>query len=111
MPQTPMQFLIRMRCPSVGVLFPFAGTVRAGQTAVHVCRRGVGWPYRLCRNNPPDAGPRSCVMQKFTRSLTREIEVGGERVAVTLDETGMTLRPVGARRPPHTLSWAQVLCA
>jgi hypothetical protein len=50
-------------------------------------------------------------MQKFTRSLTREIEVGGERVAVTLDEAGVTVRPVGARRPPHTVTWAGVLCA
>jgi len=25
-------------------------------------------------------------MQKFTRALTREIEVGGERLAVTLSE-------------------------
>jgi cell wall assembly regulator SMI1 len=50
-------------------------------------------------------------MQKFTRSLTREIEVGGERVAVTLDADGVTLRPVGSRRPPHTLSWAGVVCS
>src|SRR4051794_34257710 len=50
-------------------------------------------------------------MQKFTRSLTREIEVEGERVSVTLDETGITLRPVGSRRPPHTVSWIGVLCA
>jgi cell wall assembly regulator SMI1 len=50
-------------------------------------------------------------MQKFTRSLTREIEVGGERVAVTLDADGVTLRPVGSRRPPHTLSWVGVVCA
>src|SRR5260370_37733445 len=47
----------------------------------------------------------------FTRSLTREIEVGGERVAVTLDGTGVVLRPVGSRRPPHTATWASVLCA
>ena len=50
-------------------------------------------------------------MQKFTRSLTREIEIGGERVAVTLDADGLVLRPVGARRPPHTLKWTGVLCA
>ena len=50
-------------------------------------------------------------MQKFTRSLTREIEVGGERVAVTLDADGVVLRPVGSRRPPHTVTWAGVLCA
>ncbi len=50
-------------------------------------------------------------MQKFTRSLTREIELGGERVAVTLDADGVTLRPVGSRRPPLTLNWAGVVCA
>lgn len=50
-------------------------------------------------------------MQKFTRALTREIEVSGERLAVTLDEKGLTLRPVGSRRPPHTLSWAGCVCA
>jgi len=50
-------------------------------------------------------------MQKFTRSLTREIEVGSERVAVTLDETGVSLRPVGSRRPPHVLSWSGVIHA
>jgi cell wall assembly regulator SMI1 len=49
-------------------------------------------------------------MQKFTRSLTREIEIGGERVAVTLDEGGVTMRPVGARRPPHTITWPRILC-
>jgi cell wall assembly regulator SMI1 len=50
-------------------------------------------------------------MQKFTRALTREIEVGGERLAVTLSEEGLSVRPVGARRPPHTLSWAACVCA
>jgi cell wall assembly regulator SMI1 len=50
-------------------------------------------------------------MQKFTRALTREIEVAGERLAVTLDEQGLTVRPVGSRRPPHTLSWAACVCA
>jgi cell wall assembly regulator SMI1 len=50
-------------------------------------------------------------MQKFTRALTREIEVGGERLAVTLSEEGLTVRPVGARRPPHTLSWAACVSA
>jgi hypothetical protein len=50
-------------------------------------------------------------MQKFTRALTREIEVGGERLAVTLDADGLTVRPVGSRRPPHTLSWAACACA
>src|SRR5690348_16395442 len=50
-------------------------------------------------------------MQKFTRALTREIEVGGERLAVTLSEEGISVRPVGARRPPHELSWAACVCA
>jgi len=50
-------------------------------------------------------------MQKFTRALTREIEVAGERLAVTLDETGVTVRPVGSRRPPHSLSWGACVCA
>lgn len=50
-------------------------------------------------------------MQKFTRALTREIELAGERLAVTLDEKGLTVRPVGSRRPPHTLSWSACLCA
>jgi cell wall assembly regulator SMI1 len=50
-------------------------------------------------------------MQKFTRSLTREIEVGGERLAVTLGVEGVTIRPVGSRRPPHTLSWPAIVCA
>jgi cell wall assembly regulator SMI1 len=50
-------------------------------------------------------------MQKFTRALTREIEVAGERLAVTLDTEGLTVRPVGSRRTPHTLSWAACVCA
>lgn len=50
-------------------------------------------------------------MQKFTRALTREIEAAGERLAVTLSEEGMTLRPVGGRRPPHTLSWDALVYA
>jgi cell wall assembly regulator SMI1 len=50
-------------------------------------------------------------MQKFTRALTREIEVAGERLAVTFSEEGMTLRPVGSRRPPVILRWDAVVCA
>ncbi len=50
-------------------------------------------------------------MQKFTRALTREIELAGERLAVTFSEEGMTLRPVGSRRPPFTMSWEAVVCA
>jgi cell wall assembly regulator SMI1 len=50
-------------------------------------------------------------MQKFTRALTREIEIAGERLAVTLAEDGVTIRPVGSRRPPHHMSWPVVVCA
>jgi cell wall assembly regulator SMI1 len=50
-------------------------------------------------------------MQKFTRSLTREIELAGERLAVTLSEEGLSVRPVGARRPPQTMTWGAWLCA
>src|SRR4051794_592939 len=50
-------------------------------------------------------------MQKFTRALTREVEVGGQRLAVTLSAEGVSLRPVGSRRPPATLSWAALVCA
>ncbi|HZV05041.1 MAG TPA: SMI1/KNR4 family protein [Gemmataceae bacterium] len=50
-------------------------------------------------------------MQQFTRALTREIEVGGERLALTLSKDGLSVRPVGGRRPPQTMSWAACLCA
>jgi cell wall assembly regulator SMI1 len=50
-------------------------------------------------------------VQKFTRALTREIEVNGERLAVTLGEEGLSIRPVGSRKPPRTLTWSEVLCA
>jgi cell wall assembly regulator SMI1 len=50
-------------------------------------------------------------MQQFTRALTREIEVGGERLALTLSKEGLSVRPVGGRRPPHTMSWEAWLCA
>jgi cell wall assembly regulator SMI1 len=49
-------------------------------------------------------------MQKFTRALTREIEVGGERLALTLDGQGLWVRPVGGRKAPHTMSWAALTC-
>jgi cell wall assembly regulator SMI1 len=45
-------------------------------------------------------------MQKFTRALTREIEVAGERLAVTLSGEGLSVRPVGSRRQPYSMSWA-----
>jgi cell wall assembly regulator SMI1 len=50
-------------------------------------------------------------MQKFTRALTREVEVGGERLALTFSAEGVSVRPVGSRRPPHSLDWAGVVCA
>jgi cell wall assembly regulator SMI1 len=48
-------------------------------------------------------------VQKFTRPLTREIELGGERIAVTMSEEGLALRPVGSRATPRQLSWAAVV--
>jgi cell wall assembly regulator SMI1 len=50
-------------------------------------------------------------MQKFTRDLTREVEVNGERIALTLGEKGVSVRPVGSRKPPHEISWAAVVAA
>jgi cell wall assembly regulator SMI1 len=50
-------------------------------------------------------------MQKFTRSLTREVEVGGERLALTFSAEGLSVRPVGSRRPPHEMSWDACVCA
>jgi cell wall assembly regulator SMI1 len=50
-------------------------------------------------------------MQKFTRELTREVEVNGERVALTLSEKGVSLRPVGSRKPPLEITWADVIKA
>lgn len=50
-------------------------------------------------------------MQQFTRALTREIDVGGERLAITLSKEGLSVRPVGGRRPPHSMSWEACLCA
>jgi hypothetical protein len=49
-------------------------------------------------------------MMKFTRPITREIELGGERLAVTMGEAGVAFRPVGSRKPPHEVSWAAILC-
>ena len=48
-------------------------------------------------------------MQKFTRPITREIELGGERLALTFSEQGIAVRPVGSRKPPKEISWAGVL--
>jgi cell wall assembly regulator SMI1 len=49
-------------------------------------------------------------VQKFTRPITREIELGGERLAVTLTESGVSMRPVGSRKPPWEAGWGAVLC-
>jgi cell wall assembly regulator SMI1 len=48
-------------------------------------------------------------VQKFTRPITREIELAGERIAVTLSAEGISLRPVGSRATPRSMSWAAVL--
>lgn len=48
-------------------------------------------------------------MQKFTRALTREVEVGGQRLAFTFDAEGLAVRPVGSRRPPSRATWASVV--
>jgi hypothetical protein len=48
-------------------------------------------------------------VQKFTRPITREIEFSGLRLAVTFGEQGITVRPVGSRRPPREISWAAFL--
>ncbi len=45
-------------------------------------------------------------MQKFTRPLTREIELAGQRLALTFTETGLAMRPVGSRKPPREITWA-----
>jgi cell wall assembly regulator SMI1 len=50
-------------------------------------------------------------MQKFTRPLTREIELGGERLGLTFAEDGIKMRLVGSRRPPYEISWARVVCS
>jgi cell wall assembly regulator SMI1 len=49
-------------------------------------------------------------VQKFTRPLTREIELAGERLALTLSDQGVAVRPVGSRRPPWELTWGALLC-
>lgn len=48
-------------------------------------------------------------MQKFTRALTREVEIDGQRMAVTLSEQGVSIRPVGSRKPPVELTWSAIL--
>ena len=48
-------------------------------------------------------------MQKFTRPITREIDLNGQRLAVTFNEQGLSFRPVGTRKPPREMTWADVL--
>jgi hypothetical protein len=48
-------------------------------------------------------------VQKFTRPITREIEIGGERLALTFSEQGIAVRPVGSRKPPKEIGWAGIL--
>ena len=49
-------------------------------------------------------------MQKFTRAR-REIEVGGERLAITLSEQGLSVRVVGTRKQPLEMTWAACMVA
>lgn len=48
-------------------------------------------------------------MQKFTRPITREVELNGQRLALTFSEQGLSMRPVGSRKPPREVSWNQLL--
>jgi len=48
-------------------------------------------------------------VQKFTRPITREVEIGSERLAFTFGEQGIAVRPVGSRKPPKEISWATLL--
>jgi hypothetical protein len=54
--------------------------------------------------------PPEDIMQKFTRPLTREVELGSNRLAFTFSEQGLAVRPVGSRRPPREISWGALLC-
>jgi hypothetical protein len=48
-------------------------------------------------------------VQKFTRPLTREITLAGERLSLTFTEAGVSVRPVGSRKPPREISWGAFL--
>ena len=48
-------------------------------------------------------------MQKFTRPLTREVELAGGRLAFTFSEQGIAVRNVGSRKPPWEASWGALL--
>src|SRR5262249_2020708 len=39
----------------------------------------------------------------------REIEVAGQRLAVTFSEKGLSIRPVGSRKPPREVTWADLM--
>lgn len=49
-------------------------------------------------------------MQEFTRNISREVTIGSERIALNLSSEGVSLRPVGTRKPPIELSWPSLLC-
>jgi cell wall assembly regulator SMI1 len=49
-------------------------------------------------------------MPKATRSQTREVEVGGVRLVVTLDDKGVSFQAADESGPPLTLSWTAALC-
>jgi hypothetical protein len=48
-------------------------------------------------------------VQKFTRPLTREVELAGGRLAFTFSEQGIAVRPVGSRRPPREITWGALV--
>jgi hypothetical protein len=48
-------------------------------------------------------------VQKFTRPLTREIELASGRLALTFTEQGIAVRPVGSRKPPWEVTWERIL--
>src|SRR5262245_20750168 len=57
-----------------------------------------------------DAPARRLPVQDFTRPITREVQVGGERLAISLSSKGISVRIVGSRKPPRELSWSAVFC-
>jgi len=50
-------------------------------------------------------------VQKFTRPITREVELEGQRFAVTFGEQGLSVRPVGSRKAAREMPWSDVLTA
>lgn len=49
--------------------------------------------------------------QKFTRPITREVELAGERIALTFTDAGISARIVGTRSEPKELDWSAVVLA